>query len=97
MTLEKWLLSLSRNAALPRVERCVTASGHELDWVRNTIVFACEFDVDIFYFQSSRSLWQLVRQRINRGSYKVTKSRGSPDESENRNDVSDDVEDIELV
>jgi len=46
---------------------------------------------------SSRSLWQLVRQKINRGSYKVTKSRGSPEEPENRNDVSDDVEDIELV
>jgi len=45
----------------------------------------------------SRSLWQQVRQKINRGSYKVTKSRGSPDESENRNDVSDDVEGIELV
>ena len=75
----------------------MTASGRELDWFSNTIVFACDFDVDIFCFQSSLSLWQLVRQRINRGSYKLTKSRGSPDESENRNDVSDDVDDIELV
>ena len=61
----------------------------------NTNVFACPHDVDIFYVQSSRSLWEKVRQKIHRGSIEVT--RGSPDESENRNDVSDDVEDIELV
>lgn len=60
-------------------------------------VFACELDVDIFHFQSPFSVWQQVRQKIHRGSYKVAKSRGTADESENRTDVSDGVEDIELV
>ena len=63
----------------------------------DTNEFAYFHDIDIFYVQSSRSLWQLMRQKIYRGSFNVTKSRGSPDQSENRNDISDDVEDIELV
>ncbi|KAJ7374969.1 hypothetical protein OS493_001694 [Desmophyllum pertusum] len=56
---------------------------------------------------SSQSMWQKVRGKIHKGSYKVTKHGvtqdgvtqhdGASDESENKDDVSDDVDDIELV
>lgn len=51
----------------------------------------------LFHLQSSHSVWQQIRKKIHRGSYKVSKSGGAQDESENRNDASDNVEDLELV
>ncbi len=51
----------------------------------------------LFHLQPSQSLWQQVRWKVHRGSYKAIKSSGAQDDSENTNDVSDNVEDLESV
>lgn len=53
-----------------------------------------------FFFHpqlASGSVWQKIRQKIYKESYKMKKNGNSPDQSTNREDVYDDVDDHQLV
>lgn len=84
-----WILTYFRNKAAT----CVSLPDRVLSR-KDRRVYLSE---TLFYLQSSGSLWLRLWQNIFKNSQKMKKNKTSPDLSDNRRDVYDNVEDQNLV